>query len=62
MSRGVTWGGGLWSPWEEMFLCPQVCALQWGEALTGQIAKLCLWKETWWCCCTETVWEGWAQL
>lgn len=31
--------GGLWGPWEEMFLCPQVCALQWGEGPHGADGK-----------------------
>lgn len=25
----------------------------------GQIAKLCLWKEIWWCCCMGPWREGW---
>lgn len=35
----MTRAGGLWGPWEEMFLCPQVCALQWGEGPHGADRK-----------------------
>lgn len=36
---GATQVGGLWGPWEEMFLCLQVCALQGGEGPHGTDRK-----------------------
>lgn len=54
--------GGCGALGKKCFCVPRSVLSSGEKALTGQIAKLCLWKETWWCCCTETVWEGWVQL
>ena len=63
MSRGGAWGrpgsGGCGALGKKCF-CVSRSVLSRGEkALTGQIAKLCLWKEIWWCCCMGPAPEGW---